>query len=169
MLVGFEPSATAPRPAILRLTLPCLPAPETDEWGDVTEFEPWRAARLQAQIAGENVPAVAGFAANEAAPHWHALIEEIAPAKLYPDWRKVMTGKGQLRPLPKTYNGYGLDPDLLARVTGGDGGVTLGPAAQDGAPWRLRFENGNLTGVIMPRWMKLDESFALAAILEGKT
>ncbi|MBC7154586.1 MAG: hypothetical protein H5U19_08250 [Rhodobacteraceae bacterium] len=161
MLVGLDQSATATRPTILRLK---MPQRELDEWGDEIEFTPWDRSRLHMEIDGQNAPSVAHFHNPSSRGYFHALVEEIEDAKHYPDWRAVMTGKVKVKQVQKPYNDFGINARILSRVQGTEPALHLEQPSEDGAPWRIGFERGDLTGVIMPRLMETMDNLALTTI-----
>ncbi|MFB9149564.1 hypothetical protein [Roseovarius ramblicola] len=164
MLVGLDATAIAPRPALVRLTMPEPPAPAYDEDGDLVPYRPWKDSRLRFGVQPGCEPFVAAFAWKVSGAHTHALIEEIAAADIYPDWRKVMTCDLNPKDRPRGYTHAGVCPDRLRRIEDDEQRLRIEAPDIEGKPYRIRFERGDLTGFIMPSWMKLDEDVVRPAI-----
>ena len=168
MLAARDASAVAPRRAVIGLTLPEASEPDHSACFEDECCAPpsvsYEASRLRFAVE-PNVTGVAQFSSGRGA--WkEALVTDLNAADKYPDWRKaIQKTVGTPR---KGHTTFGIDPDLLARLAGGDR-IALHGAGEPRAA-RIAFNDcGPIAGLIMPTDLTgTAESAALIAELTGE-
>lgn len=148
MLVARDPHGFAPAPAIVNLTMPESSPPDPsccDDGCCALMADSYAGARLTFVLPDEG-PVVAAMMRG-AHPWIHAIVERIKGQ--FPNWRKVWSdGAKQITPR-RDHQAFGIDPDLLARITDGDR-IVLRPL--HGGPAQQVIFDGieEMAGVIMP-------------------
>lgn len=148
MLVARDPEGVAPAPAIVRLTMPESqpPAPSCCDDGCCALMgDSYVGARLTFGLPDKG-PTVAAMM-HGAHPWKHAIVERVKGT--FPEWRKVWSAGAHKQKPRKGHQAYGIDPSMLARITGGER-VVLRPL-HDGPAQQVIFDGfGKMAGVIMP-------------------
>ena len=158
MLVARDPHGFVPAPAIVQLTMPESSPPDPsccDDGCCAIMADCYTGARLTFDLPDEG-PAVAAM--MRGAHQWiHAIVERIKGE--FPNWRKAWSAAAKQITPSKDHQAFGINPDLLARIAGGDKillrPLHVGPAQQ------VIFDGiGELAGIIMPRGLTRIESSA---------
>lgn len=158
MLVARDPLGIAPAPAIVRLTMPESSPPDPsccDDGCCALMADSYIGARLTFDLPDEG-PVVAAMMRGSH-PWKHAIVERIKGQ--FPNWRKAWSaGAKQITP-SKDHQAFGINPDLLARITAGDK-IVLRPL-HGGPAQQVIFDGiGEMAGVIMACDLTLIEGSA---------
>lgn len=147
MLVARDPHGVAPAPAIVRLTMPESSPPDPSCCDDACcalMADSYVGVRMTFDLPDEG-PAIADMI-HGTHPFKHAIVERV---KLpFPDWRNVWSAGAKPIQPRRGHQAFGINPDLLARITAGDL-IVLRPL--HGGPAQQVIFNGigEMTGVIM--------------------
>ena len=158
MLVARDPHGFVPAPAIVQLTMLESSPPDPsccDDGCCALMADSYTGARLTFDLPDEG-PVVAAMMRGSH-PWKHAIVDRVKGE--FPNWRKVWSaGAKQITP-SKDHQAFGINPDLLARIAGGDK-ILLRPL-HGGPAQQVIFDGiGELAGIIMPRGLTRIESSA---------
>lgn len=147
MLAARDPQGFAPAPAIVRLTMPELSPPDTSRCDDdccALMADNYTGVRLKFDLPDEGLVIAAMMRRDH--PWKHAIVERVKWQ--FPDWRKVWSdGAAPVTPR-RDHQSFGIDTDLLARITAGDG-IVLRPL-HGGPAQQVIFDGiGEMAGLIM--------------------
>ena len=119
MLVARDPHGFVPAPAIVQLTMPESSPPDPsccDDGCCALMADSYAGVRLTFDLPDEG-PVVAAMMRGDH-PWIHAIVERIKGQ--FPNWRKAWSaGANQITPR-RDHQAFGINPDLLARIAGGD-------------------------------------------------
>ena len=166
MLVARDPQGFAPAQAIVRLTMPESSTPDPSRCDDgccALMADSYTGVRLTFDLPDEG-PAIAGMMRRDH-PWKHAIVERVKGQ--FPDWRKAWSD-GAASATPRGgHQAFGINPDLLARITAGDH-IVLRPL-HGGPAQQVIFDGiGGMAGVIMPCYlMRIEGSAEFADSLAG--
>ena len=168
MLVARDPHGFVPAPAIVHLTMPESSPPDPsccDDGCCALMADSYTGARLTFDLPDEG-PVVAAMMRGSH-PWEHAIVERVKGE--FPNWRKAWSaGAKQITP-SRDHQAFGFNPDLLARIAGGDK-IVLRPL--HGGPAQQVIFDGivEMAGVIMPYGLTRVEGSAEFAdsLAEGK-
>ena len=148
MLVARDPHGFVPAPAIVQLTMPESSPHDPsccDDGCCALMADSYIGARLMFDLTDEG-PVVAAMMRGSH-PWKHAIVERIKGQ--FPNWRKVWSaGAKQITPR-RDHQAFGINPDLLARIAGGDK-IVLRPLHGGPAQQVIFHGIGEIAGVIMP-------------------
>ena len=168
MLVARDPHGVAPASAIVQLTMPESSPPDPsccDDGCCAIMADSYIGARLTFDLPDEG-PVVAAMMRGSH-PWKHAIVERVKGQ--FPDWRNVWSaGAKPIKPR-KGHQAFGINPDLLARITAGDR-IVLRPL-HGGPAQQVIFDGiAEMAGLIMPRDLTQTEGSAEFAdsLAEGK-
>lgn len=158
MLVARDPQGFAPAPAIVRLTMPESSTPDpscSDDGCCALIADSYVGVRMAFDLPDEG-PAIAAMM-RRAHPWKHAIVERVKGK--FPDWRKAWSD-GATHVTPRRgHQAFGINPDLLARITAGDH-IVLRPL-HGGPVQQVIFDGiGGMAGVIMPCYLARIEGSA---------
>ena len=147
MLVARDPHGVAPASAIVQLTMPESSPPDLsccDDGCCALMADSYTGVRMAFDLPDEG-PAIAAMMRG-AHPWIHAIVERIKGE--FPNWRKAWSaGAKQITP-SRDHQAFGINPDLLARIAGGDP-IVLRPL-HGGPAQQVIFDGiGEIAGVIM--------------------
>ena len=147
MLVARDPQGFAPAPAIVRLTMPESSPPDPsccDDGCCALMADSYVGVRMAFDMPDEG-PAIAAMMRGTH-PWKHAIVERVKGR--FPDWRKVWSAGAKPITPRRGHQAFGINPDLLARITAGDR-IVLRPL-HGGAANQVIFDGiGEMAGVIM--------------------
>ena len=158
MLVARDPHGVAPAPAIVQLTMLESSPPDPsccDDGCCALMADSYTGARLTFDLPDEG-PVVAAMM-RDSHPWKRAIVERVKGQ--FPNWRKVWSAAAKQITPSKDHQAFGINPDLLARIAGGDK-ILLRPL-HGGPAQQVIFDGiGELAGIIMPRGLTRIESSA---------
>jgi hypothetical protein len=120
LVVARDHSATAPRRAVISLTMPEVPPPDAADC-DYEGCCMIPSDFMHCRIIFDPEPGGRAVAEFRRADHgWkHAIAADLDCADRFPDWRKVWRGRTPAE-MPKRHVGYGISAGLLNRIFPGD-------------------------------------------------
>lgn len=158
MLVARDPHGFAPAPAIVRLTMPESSPPDPsccDDGCCALMADSYVGVRMAFDLPDKG-PAIADMMRGTH-PWKHAIVERIKGQ--FPDWRKVWSAGAHPITPRRGHQAFGINPDLLARITAGDR-IVLRPL-HGGPAQQVIFDGiGEMAGVIMACDLTLIEGSA---------
>lgn len=168
MLVARDPHGFVPAPAIVQLTMLESSPPDPsccDDGCCALMADSYTGARLTFDLPDEG-PVVAAMMRG-AHPWKHAIVDRVKGQ--FPNWRKAWSaGAKQITPR-RDHQAFGINPDLLARIAGGDK-IVLRPL--HGGPAQQVIFDGieGMAGVIAPcNLTRIEGSAEFAdSLAEGK-
>ena len=147
MLVARDPNGVAPASAIVQLTMPESSPPDPsccDDGCCALMADSYIGARLTFDLPDEG-PAVAAMMRG-AHPWKKAIVERVEGQ--FPNWRKAWSADAHQITPRGDHKAFGINPDLLARIAGGDK-IVLRPL-HGGPAQQVIFDGiGEMAGVIM--------------------
>lgn len=173
ILAARDDTAKAPRKAVINLTMPKEPDPCQSGICDFDECALQKRTYDNTRMTFAADPGKASVVSftdeGQSAPFLHAVCVDMDCADLYPKWRRVFGETKAMQPR-QGHQGYGVDPDLLARVAGGRR-VSL-RSTGDGKAFQILFNgHASITGLIMPVDLKdiVASQSALSEIVAAAT
>lgn len=148
MLVAIDQHGVAPAPAIVQMTMPesLPPDPSCCDFDCCALMaDSYAGARLTFDLPDDG-PVVAAMMRGTH-PWKHAIVERVKGQ--FPNWRKVWSAGAKPITPRRGHQAFGINPDLLARITAGDR-IVLRPL-HGGLAQQVIFDGiAEMAGVIMP-------------------
>ena len=158
MLVARDPQGVVPAPAIVRLTMPESSTPDASRCDDgccALMADSYVGVRMAFDLPDEG-PTIAAMMRGTH-PWKHAIVDRVKGQ--FPDWRNVWSAGAKPITPRRGHQAFGINPDLLARITAGDR-IVLRPL-HGGPAQQVIFDGiGEMAGVIMACDLTLIEGSA---------